>query len=353
MVMCLVEKEIRKQLKALFLLLLVIFTFLYRDANALEVKSEIFTYFKSELGFNDLYEGGSRQRGNGVDIERLRILGTDKFNDTWEAKFRFDLIPSLIVREAVFIGSSFLLSGDRLRFGAFNHPMHEFFFSGMKTRWLSKNAGLDGSENSTFTPGWTNGVAYKVALLESLSLEFLYTSNESNADSNGSDDRENEIGLSAYVKILDQLKLHLNYGLTTTDRNANGYQKLSRIISQLQYVDSHLRATLEYFQTEQIMPDSKEKDSILAISAHLFYLKKYGLFVKFFTGYAKFNSNEVITYESSLEHKLSIGPTTELVNGKLSAALLFELVSYQSGVQTGGFERKDDKSLMLKLAAMF
>jgi len=315
------------------LISLLYITLLSYSSYAANTQVEVFTQYRNQLSTD---QENSR---NGWELDRLRLLYSDKITSNWSAKARVDFIDlgkstpaSIYIREAVLIGNGILTDKDQLKLGAQNHPFHAFVYPHLGTRWIMKVGG-HGIWNA-----WSNAFSYNYKLNNKVSFRAWYGSNEG-SNAKGSDDLENEVLGLINFSPLENLHFLFGYGKETTKSNV--------IRTAMRFESSLANLHIDYHKEDNY--DNTENTAV-SVQATILPQSKYQVFIGLEGEH--YLPNDTSTNNEDLVAR--VGVTTK-IQSKIDAGLFYDHTTYEKGklATTTTNADEDSKAVVLKFAAKF
>ena len=293
------------------------------SANAVDVGVEGFV----SVG-TDMNKSGNKF---GYNVDRLRLLFNQKLDDKWSFASRIQnagaaATGTFKIFEAQFKGKGIFMEGDTFHFGAQNHPLHEFWYSTMGTRWIAKSAG---HEDVKFTP-WTNGVRWGKEF-GMFGIDFFHASAEA-SDITDRDDNGQDTSFAFILEPMEHLNMILNYGVETRDdKTANGHTTISFATT---YATPKLKVGFDYHTKSDDLSEAnsgdtkKDADTVMGLQVHYNWSDKHGIFLGYTGGYeSKDGANSTGETKESI---IKFGPTCKFAGGKAKGGLFYQTATSQT-----------------------
>lgn len=326
---------------------------------AIEMNAEAFVTHKSTLaGFS---ETGAKTAG--TDLERFRIFVSNKFNDQWSFKGRFEFRSGTglaYIPEAHFVGTGILMANDTMKFGIQDNPVFTME-SALGTRWISKSV-ID-AEGFVATAGTQSGGSYRMAF-NALGLTLFALSAEDGAAVD-SDDNQKLNGAMVEYKFNDAVTAWIQSANTNQGVVANSVAgvvgavptaKGTAITSVgVNYKSEMVDAGFNYHAAAYTVETgtAPKSNTVMALTG---VFKKVGgsstnIYAHYWAGYDAYDATAG-NFEDT-QSKMMIGPTWTLAEGKINLGAFYEMETLQGDFKTANPTVKEPSAAYVKLAAKF
>lgn len=322
---------------------------------AIDMNAEVFVTHKVVLT-----DGAQKE---GTDLDRFRFYVTNKFDDQWTFKGRFEFRAgvasadatvntknAVYIPEAQFVGTSVLMDGDTLRFGIIENFAVTAEHA-MGNRWITKTLADD--EGFMINSIYQAGAAYAIKLA-GLGINMFTLSAES-GDSVDSDDNTKLNGVMLDYKFGDTTTVWLQHASVNegTLGVAAAAAKSTAIISAgAMYRVESMDLSFNYHQASYSVEAGVAPKSNTAMGVNGLFKKIGGtstnLFAHYWTGFDKFADTGEAT-----SAKMMFGPTWNLADNKINLGLFHQSETFQADYKTANPTVKEPSAVYVKLAAKF
>ncbi|MEK6628370.1 MAG: hypothetical protein AABY53_07070 [Bdellovibrionota bacterium] len=324
-------------------------------AYAIDMNAEVFVTHKVTLT-----DGAQKE---GTDVERFRIFISNKFDDQWTFKGRFEFKAGTadadatkntksvaVIPEAHFVGTSVLMDGDTLKFGIIENGIVTAE-SAMGTRWISKTLADD--EAFAANSSIQSGASYAIKFAN-FGVNFFSLSGES-GDSVDTDDNNKLNGAMLDYQVNESTKVWLQNSILNegTVGVAAAAAKSTNILSVgVLYRIEDMDLNLNYHQAAYAVEAgiAPKNNTVIGING---VFKKVGgsstnVYAHYWTGFDKFADTGEAT-----SAKAMIGPTWNLADNKINLGLFYQAETFQDDYKTANPTVKEPSAMYVKIAAKF
>lgn len=316
---------------------------------AIDMNAEVFVTHK--IGLN---EGAQTE---GTDVDRFRIFLSNKFNDQWAFKgrfeFRADGTNKAWIPEAHFVGTSVLMADDTIKFGIQDNPAFSME-NGMGNRWITKSL-ID--DEGFSVAGTQSGVSYGMKF-NALGVTLFSLSAEDGANVDSNDTTKLNGAMIAYG-FTDEITAYVQQASTNVETAgtsvgvALGTVKSSAITSAgVNYKSELLDAGFNYHTAAYTVETGTAPKNNTAMGVNGLFKKIGGtatnLYAHYWTGFDKYEDTGEAT-----SAKAMVGPTWNLADNKINFGVFYQMESYQSAYKDANPSLKEPTAAYVKFAAKF
>lgn len=314
---------------------------------AIDMNAEVFITHKATLqGVTD-----TAVKNEGTDVERFRIFLSNKFNDQWAFKGRFEFKAGAAptIPEAHLVGTGVLMTNDWLKVGIQDNPVFTME-NGMGNRWITKSVvDSEGFAVASIQSGFSYGMKFNALGVT------LFTLSAESGDNLDTDDNNKLNGAMVDYKINDAMTVYVQSA--STNMGAAGVAaaaaKSTTIMSAgLSYKSDMVNAGFNYHTASYTVETGVAPKNQMVMGVNGLFKKIAGtstnLYAHYLTGYDKYAD----TLEDT-QSKMMIGPTWAAADGKIDWGVFYEMETLQGEYKTAVAGSKDPSAAYLKFAAKF
>lgn len=313
---------------------------------AVEMGAEAYITHKANLT-----EGAQNE---GTDVDRFRIFVSNKFNDQWSFKgrfeFRADGFNKAYIPEAHFLGTGILMADDTLRFGIQDNPAFTIEAS-MGNRWITRPlVDAESFAISALQSGTSYAMKFAGATLTLFSLSGEAAENVDTTDNiklNGAmiDYKFND-AVTAWVQHATQNEATANLTPVTAAKST------AVISAGVNYKSEMVDGSFNYHQATYTVETGTAPKSNTAMGLNGLFKNLAGsstnLYAHYWAGFDKFED----TGEDTAS-KLMVGPAWKMADKKIDFGVFYEMETFQSAYKDANPAAKNPSAAYLKLAAKF
>ena len=323
---------------------------------AIEMNAEAFVTHKSVL--QGLTETAPKTEG--TDVDRFRIIVSNKFNDQWAFKGRFEFkadgANKVYIPEAHFVGTGVLMATDTLKMGIQDNPAYAMENS-TGNRWITKPL----SDDEGFAVASTqSGVSYGMKFnalgvtLFSLSAEDgARVDTDDNAKLNGAmiDYKFND-AVTAWIQSATVSQHEIPTPVLPVGVALSTARSTAIMSAGVNYKSDMFDAGFGYHTATYTVETGTAPKNNMVMGINGTAKKVAGsdtnIYAHFWTGYDSYND----TLEET-QSKMMIGPTWTLAEGKVNMGVFYQMETFQGDYKTANPTAKEPSNLYVKLAAKF